>query len=136
MSESERFAHMFGLITNLRYDMLHHSNLLPHNQLFHNTVLEEGPCQLQMGLTQLQEGSVWNTMPPHTHGRRIEAYYYFNLPEGHQISHVMGEPQETRIVWLKNEQAIMSPEWSIHCPNTQPRYRTKKEPSKYTRRFI
>jgi 4-deoxy-L-threo-5-hexosulose-uronate ketol-isomerase len=68
-----------------------------------------------MGLTQLQAGSVWNTMPPHTHGRRIEAYYYFNVPEGQQVSHFMGEPQETRVVWLKNEQAIMSPEWSIHC---------------------
>jgi 4-deoxy-L-threo-5-hexosulose-uronate ketol-isomerase len=84
-------------------------------QLIVNTALEEGPCQLQMGLTQLQEGSVWNTMPPHTHGRRIEAYYYFNLPEKQTVSHVMGEPQESRIVWLHNEQAIMSPEWSIHC---------------------
>lgn len=77
--------------------------------------LEEGPCQLQMGLTQLEPGAVWNTMPPHTHGRRIEAYYYFNLPDGQTISHVMGEPQESRIVWLHNEQAIMSPEWSIHA---------------------
>ncbi|MBP3214092.1 MAG: 5-dehydro-4-deoxy-D-glucuronate isomerase [Bacteroidaceae bacterium] len=84
-------------------------------QLIVNTALEEGPCQLQMGLTQLQEGSVWNTMPPHTHGRRIEAYYYFNLPEGQTISHIMGEPQESRVVWLHNEQAIMSPEWSIHA---------------------
>ena len=91
------------------------SNLRTINQLIVNTSLEEGPCQLQMGLTQLQEGSVWNTMPPHTHGRRIEAYYYFNLPEGQTISHVMGEPQESRVVWLHNEQAIMSPEWSIHC---------------------
>ena len=72
-------------------------------------------CQLQMGLTQLQEGSVWNTMPPHTHGRRIEAYYYFNLPSDQTISHIMGEPQESRVVWLHNEQAIMSPEWSIHA---------------------
>ena len=84
-------------------------------QLIVNTSLEEGPCQLQMGLTQLQEGSVWNTMPPHTHGRRIEAYYYFNLPEGQTVSHIMGEPQESRVVWLHNEQAIMSPEWSIHA---------------------
>ena len=84
-------------------------------QLIVNTSLEEGPCQLQMGLTQLQEGSVWNTMPPHTHGRRIEAYYYFNVPEGQMVSHFMGEPQESRVVWLHNEQAIMSPEWSIHC---------------------
>ena len=54
-------------------------------------------------------------MPPHTHGRRIEAYYYFNLPEKQTISHVMGEPQESRNVWLHNEQAIMSPEWSMHA---------------------
>ena len=88
------------------------SNQRTINQLIVNTSLEEGPCQLQMGLTQLQAGSVWNTMPAHTHGRRIEAYYYFNVPEGQQVSHFMGE---TRVVWLKNEQAIMSPEWSIHC---------------------
>ena len=84
-------------------------------KLIVNDVLEEGPCQLQLGLTQLNPGAVWNTMPPHTHGRRIEAYYYFNLPEGQTISHVMGEPQESRNVWLHNEQAIMSPEWSIHA---------------------
>ena len=84
-------------------------------KLIVNDALEEGPCQLQMGLTQLEEGAVWNTMPPHLHGRRIEAYYYFNLPEGQTIDHVMGEPQETRNVWLHNEQAIMSPEWSIHA---------------------
>lgn len=84
-------------------------------QLIVSTSLEEGPCQLQMGLTQLQEGSVWNTMPPHTHGRRVEAYYYFNVPDGQSVSHIMGEPKETRVVWLHNEQAIMSPEWSIHC---------------------
>lgn len=77
--------------------------------------LQEGPCQLQMGLTQLQPGAVWNTMPPHTHGRRIEAYYYFNLPQGQTISHIMGEPQQSRVVWLQNEQAIMSPEWSMHA---------------------
>ena len=87
-------------------------------QLIVNTSLEEGPCQLQMGLTQLQEGSVWNTMPPHTHGRRVEAYYYFNVPEGQTVSHIMGEPQESRVVWLHNEQAIMSPEWSIHCASS------------------
>ncbi|MBR5068026.1 MAG: 5-dehydro-4-deoxy-D-glucuronate isomerase [Bacteroidales bacterium] len=84
-------------------------------KLIVNDVLEEGPCQLQMGLTQLEPGAVWNTMPPHLHGRRVEAYYYFNLPEGQTIDHVMGEPQESRNVWLHNEQAIMSPEWSIHA---------------------
>lgn len=85
------------------------------NQLIVNNVLEEGPCQLQMGLTELKPGSVWNTMPAHTHDRRVEAYFYFNVPEGNSICHFMGEPQETRVVWLHNEQAIMSPEWSIHA---------------------
>lgn len=84
-------------------------------KLITRDALEEGPCQVQMGLTQLEPGAVWNTMPPHTHGRRIEAYYYFNLPDGQTIDHVMGQPQESRNVWLHNEQAIMSPEWSIHA---------------------
>ncbi len=85
------------------------------NQLIVKNVLEEGPCQLQMGLTELKPGSVWNTMPPHVHSRRIEAYFYFNVPEGNAICHLMGEPQEERLVWLHNEQAVMSPEWSIHA---------------------
>ena len=68
-----------------------------------------------MGLTELKPGSVWNTMPAHTHSRRVEAYFYFNVPEGNSICHFMGEPQEERIVWMQNEQAIMSPEWSIHA---------------------
>ena len=85
------------------------------NQLIVNNVLEEGPCQLQMGLTELKPGSVWNTMPAHTHARRIEAYFYFNVSEGNMICHLMGEPQQERVVWLANEQAIMSPEWSIHA---------------------
>ena len=85
------------------------------NQLIVNNVLREGPCQLQMGLTELKPGSVWNTMPAHTHSRRIEAYFYFNVTEGNMICHFMGEPQQERIVWLANEQAIMSPEWSIHA---------------------
>ena len=85
------------------------------NQLIVNNVLEEGPCQLQMGLTELKPGSVWNTMPAHTHARRVEAYFYFNVTEGNMICHFMGEPQQERIVWLANEQAIMSPEWSIHA---------------------
>ncbi|MCH5214436.1 MAG: 5-dehydro-4-deoxy-D-glucuronate isomerase [Muribaculaceae bacterium] len=85
------------------------------NQLIVNNVLEEGPCQLQMGLTELMPGSVWNTMPCHTHDRRVEAYYYFNLQPGNAICHLMGEPQEERVVWLHDGQAIMSPEWSIHA---------------------
>lgn len=85
------------------------------NQLITNNVLEEGPCQLQMGLTELMPGSVWNTMPAHTHDRRVEVYFYFNVPEGNAICHLMGEPQENRLMWLQNEQAVMNPEWSIHA---------------------
>ena len=85
------------------------------NQLIVGNVLQEGPCQLQMGLTELKPGSVWNTMPAHTHSRRIEAYFYFNVTPGNMICHLMGEPQQERLVWLANEQAIMSPEWSIHA---------------------
>lgn len=85
------------------------------NQLIVKNVLQEGPCQLQMGLTELKPGSVWNTMPPHVHSRRIEAYFYFQVPEGNAICHLMGEPQEERLIWLHNEQAVMAPEWSIHA---------------------
>jgi 4-deoxy-L-threo-5-hexosulose-uronate ketol-isomerase len=72
-------------------------------------------CQVQMGLTILHSGSIWNTMPAHTHNRRMEVYFYFDIEQGHSISHFMGEPGETRHIWLKNEQAVISPSWSIHC---------------------
>jgi len=88
------------------------------NQLIVYPVLSKvvggGCCQLQMGLTELKPGSVWNTIPQHTHNRRMEAYFYFNVPEGQAICHQMGRPQEQRLVWLHNEQAITAPEWSVH----------------------
>ena len=71
-------------------------------------------CQLQMGMTELAPGSVWNTMPAHVHSRRMEAYFYFEIPEDHAICHFMGEVDETRHVWMKGDQAVLSPEWSIH----------------------
>lgn len=71
-------------------------------------------CQLQMGMTELAVGSVWNTMPAHTHSRRMEAYFYFEVPEDQAVCHFMGEPTETRHIWMKGDQAVISPEWSIH----------------------
>lgn len=89
------------------------SNRRRINKMIVNQILPT--CQLQMGMTELSPGSVWNTMPAHTHSRRMEAYFYFELPEGQAICHFMGEPEQTRPLWMKAHQAVLSPEWSIHC---------------------
>ena len=96
----------------LHMGSLETSNERNINQLLISTVVET--CQLQMGMTELKPGSVWNTMPPHQHNRRNEVYFYFNLPEGQAICHFMGEPSQTRHIWMHNEQAVISPNWSIH----------------------
>lgn len=82
------------------------------NRMIINSVVET--CQLQMGMTELRPGSVWNTMPAHVHNRRMEAYFYFELPEEDAVCHFMGPVEETRHIWMHNEQAVISPSWSIH----------------------
>ena len=88
------------------------SNVRDINKMIVNQVLPT--CQLQMGMTELAPGSVWNTMPAHVHSRRMEAYFYFEVPEDQAVCHFMGEVEETRHLWMKGDQAVLSPEWSIH----------------------
>ena len=88
------------------------SNERDINKMIVNQVLPT--CQLQMGMTELAPGSVWNTMPAHVHSRRMEAYFYFEVPEDQAVCHFMGEVEETRHLWMKGNQAVLSPEWSIH----------------------
>lgn len=82
------------------------------NQFIHPDVLPT--CQLSMGMTALESGSVWNTMPAHTHERRMEVYMYFEVPKDHVVFHLMGEPRETRHIIMQNEMAVINPSWSIH----------------------
>jgi len=89
------------------------SNKRVINQFIHPTVLKT--CQLSMGMTALDVGSVWNTMPAHTHERRMEVYFYFEVPKDNVVFHMMGEGQETRHIVMQNEQAVISPSWSIHA---------------------
>lgn len=88
------------------------SNQRVIRKLMVNSVLPT--CQLQMGMTELKKGSVWNTMPAHVHDRRMESYFYFNIPDKQVVCHLMGEPQQTRHLFVKNNEAVISPPWSIH----------------------
>ncbi|WP_076537076.1 5-dehydro-4-deoxy-D-glucuronate isomerase [Shewanella sp. UCD-KL21] len=111
-------AYPTQLVTKQDANVLHLGSLATSNerdirQMLISTVVKT--CQLQMGLTALNTGSVWNTMPAHQHDRRNEVYFYFEVPESQAVCHFMGQPQETRHIWVHNEQAVISPPWSIHA---------------------
>ena len=89
------------------------SNKRVINQFVHPDVVKS--CQLVMGMTELDQGCAWNTMPAHVHSRRMESYFYFNMEEDTRVFHIMGEAKETRHIVVANEQAVLSPSWSLHC---------------------
>ncbi|MDP4097282.1 5-dehydro-4-deoxy-D-glucuronate isomerase [Paenibacillus sp. P96] len=97
---------------NVHLGSIDHSNERTIYRYIHDKGIQS--CQLVMGMTVLEPGNMWNTMPAHTHNRRSEVYLYFNLPEDAVVFHLMGEPQETRHLVMRNEQAVISPSWSIH----------------------
>lgn len=96
----------------LELGSLETANARTVNQMLVSGIVDT--CQLQMGMTELKTGSVWNTMPAHVHDRRMEVYLYIEVPEGQSVCHFMGQTDETRHIWMQNEQAVISPPWSIH----------------------
>lgn len=97
---------------NIELGSLETANHRTVNQMIIGGIVET--CQLQMGMTELKTGSVWNTMPAHVHDRRMEIYFYTDVPQDQAVCHFMGQPQETRHIWMQNHQAVISPPWSIH----------------------
>jgi 4-deoxy-L-threo-5-hexosulose-uronate ketol-isomerase len=102
----------FEQATHLNLGSAATANVRTLSKYIHNDGIQS--CQLVMGITQIKDGSVWNSVPPHTHDRRSEIYFYFDLAPENMIFHFMGEPQETRHMLVKNNEAIVSPSWSVH----------------------